>query len=115
MNNRNLLADDFRAMKTRADQTIELLKQERAEETLERVESCSETGVRTESPHKTEKSSPPPADWGRPTALLNTRIPANMAEALDDLVYQLRKERRTRVTKQDLTAEAIGALLQKYA
>ncbi|MCP4175461.1 MAG: hypothetical protein GY758_32340 [Fuerstiella sp.] len=115
MSNQNLLADDFRVMTARADQTIELLKQEREEEALERVESCSESGVRTESSHKTEKPSPSPANWGRPTALLNTRIPADMAEALDDLVYRLRKERRTRVTKQHLTAEAIAELLKKYS
>jgi hypothetical protein len=61
--------------------------------------------------------SPKAITWSRPTALFNTRIPVEMAELLDDLLYRLRKDRRgsgVAVTKQALAQEAFEDLLRKY-
>jgi hypothetical protein len=61
--------------------------------------------------------SPKAIMWSRPTALFNTRIPVEMAELLDDLLYRLKKERReggVTVTKQALAQEAFDDLLRKY-
>ena len=59
-----------------------------------------------------------PVTWSRPTALFNTRIPPEMGELLDELLYRLRKERResgAAVTKQALALEAFEDLLRKYS
>ena len=52
--------------------------------------------------------------WGKPISHFNTRIPEQMAELLDDLVYKLRKKGEHR-TKQDLAREALHDLLRKHA
>jgi len=106
----DLLADDFKAMATRADQTVELLRQEKAES----VPESEQPRVTQVDMNDAVRAAEPDAAWNRPTALLNTRIPVHLAEGLDDLVYTLRKIRRQRVTKQDLAAEAIADLLAKY-
>jgi len=64
---------------------------------------------------KSEKASAskPSREWGKPVSLFNTRIPPEMAELLDDLVYQLRKKGMPR-TKQELACEAIEDLLLKH-
>jgi hypothetical protein len=82
----------------------------------------SENGPRQKrpKPKRPKPSKQPQANtqqWGPPTTLLNTRIPPEMAELLDELVYRQRKERRktgATVTKQSLVCEAIGDLLKKY-
>ena len=53
-------------------------------------------------------------DWGRPVAHFNTRIPEQMSELLDDLIYRLRKKGTPR-TKQELAHEAIHDLLRKHS
>lgn len=68
--------------------------------------------VKTEKSKNTRPSSP--AEWGRPTAHFNTRIPEKMAELLDDLVYKLKKNGEQK-TKQDLALEAIHDLLRKHS
>jgi len=60
-----------------------------------------------------ERIAAKPKEWGRPTALFNTRIPQEMSELLDDLVYKLRKA-STPKTKQQLANEALIDLLQKH-
>ncbi len=52
-------------------------------------------------------------EWGRPTALFNTRIPQEMSELLDDLVYRLKKEGKPH-TKQTIAIEAIECILTRY-
>jgi hypothetical protein len=57
------------------------------------------------------------ASWSQPSAVLNTRIPPEMANLLDDLVYRLKREKRQTgisVSKQSLVTEAIDDLLRKY-
>jgi hypothetical protein len=53
-----------------------------------------------------QKSVAKPKEWGRPTALFNTRIPQEMSELLDDLVYRLKKEGKPH-TKQTIAIEAL--------
>jgi hypothetical protein len=53
--------------------------------------------------------------WSRPTSLFNTRIPPEMAELLDDLVYKLKKEKQFPIaTKQALAQQALEDLFQKH-
>ena len=54
-----------------------------------------------------------PKEWGRPTALFNTRIPREMSDLLDDLVYRLKKEGKPH-TKQTIAIEALESYLAKY-
>lgn len=51
------------------------------------------------------------AEWGKPVAIFNTRIPQEMSDLLDDLVYRRKKE-GCPVTKQQLAIDALGELLQ---
>jgi len=64
---------------------------ESAEEKQER-----KTRIKTERSEKPavqkERIASKPKEWGRPTALFNTRIPQEMSDLLDDLVYRLKKE-----------------------
>ena len=73
--------------------------------------------IKTERSEKPEvprqRPAPKVKEWGRPTALFNTRIPQEMAELLDDLVYKLRKSGEPK-SKQDLAAEAIANLLATH-
>jgi len=48
--------------------------------------------------------------WSKPVAIFNTRIPQEMSDLLDDLVYQRKKEGHP-ITKQQLAIEALGSLL----
>ena len=65
---------------------------------------------------KRQPTKPAEAEqWGPPTATLNTRIPAEIAELLDGLHYQLRKRHgQRRITKQELTVGALTDLLAKH-
>ena len=84
---------------------------ETASEKSERKEtSKAERREKPEVPR--QKSVPKPKEWGRPTALFNTRIPQEMAELLDDLVYRLKKEGKPH-TKQTIAIEALESYLAK--
>lgn len=84
---------------------------ESAAEKSERKEKAkAERKEKPEVPR--QKSVPKPKEWGRPTALFNTRIPQEMAELLDDLVYRLKKEGRPH-TKQTIAIEALESYLAK--
>ena len=63
---------------------------------------------------KLKKARTEPKEWGKPVAIFNTRIPEQMSELLDDLVYKLRKQGKSK-TKQDLAQEAIHDLLRKHS
>lgn len=85
------------------------------------IETAAEKSERKEKPKAERKDKPEvprqksvskPKEWGRPTALFNTRIPQEMAELLDDLVYRLKKEGKPH-TKQTIAIEALDAYLQK--
>lgn len=87
------------------------------------IDSAAEKSERKEKPKAErkdkpevprQKSVPKPKEWGRPTALFNTRIPQEMAELLDDLVYRLRKSNSPK-TKQDLAYEALHDLFSKHS
>ena len=84
---------------------------ETAAESQERkVRIKAERSERPEVPR--QRSVPKPKEWGRPTALFNTRIPQEMAELLDDLVYRLKKEGKPH-TKQTIAIEALESYLAK--
>jgi hypothetical protein len=72
--------------------------------------SRAEKSEKTATPK--ERVSAKPKEWGRPTALFNTRIPQEMSDLLDDLVYRLKKEGKPH-TKQTIAIEALDAYLQK--
>ena len=52
--------------------------------------------------------------WEKPDCGFNTRIPKQMNELIDDLVYKLRKK-GTAKTKQELALEAFHDLLRKHS
>ncbi len=52
-----------------------------------------------------------PSRWGKPIAVLNTRVPEELAELIDDMVYQSKKEKAP-MTKQAIT---IRALIEFFA
>lgn len=92
--------------------SVENAETESIEERAERKSrSRAERSERTATPK--ERVSPKPKDWGRPTALFNTRIPQEMSDLLDDLVYRLKKEGKPH-TKQAIAIEAIGAYLSQF-
>lgn len=74
------------------------------------------TRIRTERSEKPavqkERAAAKPIEWGRPTALFNTRIPQEMSDLLDDLVYRLKKEGKPH-TKQTIAIEALEIYLAK--
>ena len=85
------------------------------------IETAAEKSERKEKPKSEKKEKPEvprqkpfskPKEWGRPTALFNTRIPQEMAELLDDLVYRLKKEGKPH-TKQTIAIEALESYLAK--
>lgn len=84
---------------------------ETAEEKQER-----KTRIKTERSEKPavqkERVAAKSKEWGRPTALFNTRIPQEMSDLLDDLVYRLKKEGKPH-TKQTIAIEALDAYVQK--
>ena len=49
--------------------------------------------------------------WGRPVAILNTRIPQELSDLIDDLVYKSKKDGAP-TTKQAITIEALVAYLE---
>lgn len=84
---------------------------ESGEEKAERKNrNRAEKSERTYMPK--ERVSAKPKEWGRPTALFNTRIPQEMSELLDDLVYRLKKEGKPH-TKQTIAIEALEYYLTK--
>jgi|GEM_PF-2003767 len=74
------------------------------------------TRIKTERSEKPavqkERIAAKPKEWGRPTALFNTRIPQEMSDLLDDLVYRLKKEGKPH-TKQTIAIEALEIYLSK--
>ncbi len=85
------------------------------------IETAAEKSERKEKSKSDKKEKPDvprqksvakPKEWGRPTALFNTRIPQEMAELLDDLVYRLKKEGKPH-TKQTIAIEALESYLAK--
>ena len=98
------------AVIVKADEKAEI---ESVEEKAERKNrSRAERSERTAMPK--ERVSAKPKEWGRPTALFNTRISEELSQSLDDLVYLLRKQ-RTPKTKQQLANEALIDLLDKHS
>ena len=57
--------------------------------------------------------------WSRRLTYLSTRVPEDMRDLIDDLLFVLRKDARKQLDKeptlQDLACEAWGDLLQKYS
>ena len=70
---------------------------------------------RKEKHTKRETQDPKPVEWSLPTSGFNTRIPPELSDLIDDLVYQRRKDGNRKQTKQQLTIEAFSDLLRKHA
>ena len=86
------------------------------------IEVAGETTERKEKPKSEKKDKPEmprqksgakPKEWGRPTALFNTRIPQEMSDLLDDLVYRLKKEGKPH-TKQTIAVQALESILAQH-
>lgn len=136
----NPFAEDFQTIKKSADdKVLAFLQQGESEKDAEEKKSPA---VKADSPEKpklkkAESDQPQPvkkekktvtksketkpknekrvdldAEWGRPTALFNTRIPERMSELLDDLVYQRKKQGKP-CTKQAIAIEALEMFLGK--
>ena len=124
----NSLADDFAGINKAADSNVlSILTDQKQKQDKSTVEShkpnkqlASEPSATPQAedaePSQPKKSKQPrkPKDWGRPVAHFNTRIPEQMSELLDDLIYRLRKK-GTPKTKQELAHEAIHDLLRKHS
>ena len=136
----NVFAEDFQSIKRSADDAVfeflkkgEATKQEAKDERSKVASSKDEQMIETEPAtqeekperkdrlrtvrHKqgeTKKHSPAagPKEWGKPVALFNTRIPQEMSELLDDLVYRLKKNGKPH-TKQAIAIEALDAYLRQ--
>ncbi len=126
MDKTNYLSDDFKQMSQNADDTIfELLKAK------EKV-TATTTGKKNTSPEKhtarhlskannsigrrtSSKGATAevkiPKTWGKPTAILNTRIPQELSDKLDDHVYQSKKKGKS-TTKQATTIAALTYFLE---
>ena len=135
----NSFAEDFQQMTRTAESVVQMVKQQKTDgETLDdaarstmaieppkRDADAEFSAVRPQEqpskqnrrqsgqPAKPKSTGQTPA-WGKPVSLLNTRIPSEMAELLDDLVYRLKKNGTPR-TKQELAHEALEDLLKKHA
>lgn len=91
--------------------SVENAEIESIEEKAERKSrSRAERSERTSTPK--ERAAAKPKEWGRPTALFNTRIPQEMSDLLDDLVYRLKKDGKPH-TKQTIAIEALESYLAK--
>ena len=124
------LAGDFEGISKAADSNVLALLNEDANQKVRATEpqpknekphvSSLDSKSHTQKPKrpKAAKAKPPKIrkleDWGKPVAHFNTRIPEEMSESLEDLVYKLRK-RGIQRTKQDLAREALHDLLRKHA
>lgn len=99
---------DPEAVTVKTDENTET---ESVEEKAERrIRSRAERSEKTSTPK--ERAVAKPKGWGRPTALFNTRIPQEMSDLLDDLVYRLKKEGKPH-TKQTIAIEALESYLAK--
>lgn len=133
MDKSNFLADDFQQVARKSDDAVfELLKQKEREKSqperkAEKVHESSSpkikrkvrrpesSGVLDSTKKKStkpesEKTSKPPREWGRPVAILNTRIPQELADLIDDRVYHSKKSGQA-TTKQAITIEALTRYL----
>ncbi|MEM8671019.1 MAG: hypothetical protein AAGG48_26050 [Planctomycetota bacterium] len=126
----NSLAGDFEGISKAADSKVLALLtedgQQKAEVKNQSVEKGTSLASNVDSQplaHKPRRSGPtkskPPKlqkleDWGKPVAHFNTRIPEQMSESLNDLIYKLRK-RGIHGTKQELAREALHDLLRKHS
>lgn len=99
---------DPETVTVRTDENTETQSVEEKAERKSR--SRAERSERTSTPK--ERATAKPKEWGRPTALFNTRIPQEMSDLLDDLVYRLKKEGKPH-TKQTIAIEALESYLAK--
>ena len=124
----NLLADDFAGISKSADNNVlSILNEERhqkqkgteqAPKSDESKRPDQNAQPRSEKPSRPQppkpKKAPKIEDWGKPVAHFNTRIPEQMSDLLDDLIYKLRKK-GTPKSKQELAQEALFDLLRKHS
>ncbi len=129
MDKSNFLADDFQQIARKSDDAVfELLKQKEREKSKEARTSkadqqntrpkikrevkrpqsdvARETAPKPEKKSKREHPVESPKEWGRPVAILNTRIPQELSDLIDDLVYRTKKDGSPK-TKQAITIEAL--------
>ena len=135
MDKSNFLADDFQQIARKSDDAVyELIKQKEREKSKGARSSKADqqnprpkikrevkrpqadvakvTASKPETKSKREHPVEPPKEWGRPVAILNTRIPQELSDLIDDLVYRSKKS-GTPTTKQAITIEALKELVLK--
>ena len=121
----NAIASDLEGISKSADsKVLALLNETRSPEVhtdkpsdkAANVQNQNKTRVENSSPNNKSKSTRQRhlESWGKPVAGFNTRIPEQMSEKIEDLVYKLRKNGKPK-TKQALTLEAFHDLLRKYS
>jgi hypothetical protein len=129
MNNAGFLAEDFQQIKTKSDDLVfELLKNRDGENNVKKTSLPKQQRKLAEqpSPNKVDRptvsKSPTPAmtskpkkvepkQWGKPVALFNTRIPQELSNLLDDLVYRSKKD-GTPITKQAIAIAALAEFVK---
>ena len=122
MDKSNYLLDDFEQVAKKSDDTVyELLRLKETGKPKEQrrkpkiAEESQEEAKATSARAKKSKPKEPQIDdsnWGRPVAILNTRIPVELSELIDDLVYRSKKSGNP-TTKQAITIEALKELVKK--
>ena len=123
----NPFANDFAELTQKADdQVLAFIKQKESKnvskqdhqaanpEVVKKPEKKAGIARKSSSENKSPKKSAKVLEWGKPVALFNTRIPIELSELLDDLVYKLKKK-GTPQSKQELAKEALTDLLKKHA
>ena len=130
MNNAGFMAQDFQQIKTKSDDAVfEMLKNRDGENNAKKrslqkqLRKCAEQAPQNKVERPTVSKSPTPAktvklkdvepkEWGQPVTLFNTRIPQELSDLLDDLVYKSKKEGNP-ITKQAIAIEALTELVKK--
>jgi len=121
MDKDNYLTDDFKQVSQNSDDTVfELLKaKEKGTKPTDNKKTLPEKRI-PRTPSKASKSNDRttpsknataegkfPESWGKPTTILNTRIPQELSDKLDDHVYQSKKKGKP-TTKQATTIAALA-------
>ena len=127
MDKSNYLTDDFKQVSQNSDDTVfELLKakekrptttgnkkvlpEKRIPQTPSKASNSKDRTTPTKKPTAEVKV---PETWGKPTTILNTRIPQELSDKLDDHVYQSKKKGKP-TTKQATTIAALAYFFESF-
>ncbi len=142
MNNAGFLADDFQQIKAKSDDAVfEMLRKKDSETVDEKKPLAKKIAKSVEilpqkkadrpqisKPTNPVKKAKPkmvepvqtapkpivPAEWGKPVTLFNTRIPQELSDLLDDLVYKSKKDGNP-TTKQAIAIDALTKFFKNMA